>query len=99
MWSTALPPQPPTPITLITASCACASTISNMGTASFHHVNQKFPVNQVFILSSTCWNERSEEHTSELQSLMRFSYAVCCLKKKNIVHFPRLTLLHNYIIY
>src|SRR3546814_5736153 len=26
---------------------------------------------------------RSEEHTSELQSLMRNSYAVCCLKKKN----------------
>src|SRR3546814_6992974 len=26
---------------------------------------------------------RSEEHTSELQSLMRTSYAVCCLKKKN----------------
>src|SRR3546814_1057024 len=28
---------------------------------------------------------RSEEHTSELQSLMRISYAVFCLKKKNIV--------------
>src|SRR3546814_7928069 len=28
-------------------------------------------------------NERSEEHTSELQSLMRISYAVFCLKKKN----------------
>src|SRR3546814_10422938 len=33
--------------------------------------------------------ERSEEHTSELQSLMRISYAVFCLKKKkyrNIIH-------------
>src|SRR3546814_3807324 len=30
------------------------------------------------------WREtRSEEHTSELQSLMRISYAVFCLKKKN----------------
>src|SRR3546814_7641343 len=28
--------------------------------------------------------ERSEEHTSELQSLMRISYAVFCLKKKKI---------------
>src|SRR3546814_10254335 len=28
-------------------------------------------------------NVRSEEHTSELQSLMRISYAVFCLKKKN----------------
>src|SRR3546814_9674633 len=29
-------------------------------------------------------HRRSEEHTSELQSLMRISYAVFCLKKKNI---------------
>src|SRR3546814_1075934 len=28
------------------------------------------------------WFDRSEEHTSELQSLMRISYAVFCLKKK-----------------
>src|SRR3546814_5429518 len=28
-------------------------------------------------------HQRSEEHTSELQSLMRISYAVFCLKKKN----------------
>src|SRR3546814_4550976 len=30
--------------------------------------------------------ERSEEHTSELQSLMRISYAVFCLKKKTNTH-------------
>src|SRR3546814_7130740 len=29
-----------------------------------------------------CFRRRSEEHTSELQSLMRISYAVFCLKKK-----------------
>src|SRR3546814_2095237 len=29
---------------------------------------------------------RSEEHTSELQSLMRISYAVFCLKKKHITY-------------
>src|SRR3546814_9596654 len=28
---------------------------------------------------------RSEEHTSEIQSLMRISYAVLCLKKKNTI--------------
>src|SRR3546814_6524455 len=33
--------------------------------------------------SLTASEERSEEHTSELQSLMRISYAVFCLKKKN----------------
>src|SRR3546814_5778068 len=30
--------------------------------------------------------DRSEEHTSELQSLMRISYAVFCLKKKTMKH-------------
>src|SRR3546814_5590871 len=35
---------------------------------------------------------RSEEHTSELQSLMRISYAVFCLKKKKINH----TINNNY---
>src|SRR3546814_4187456 len=30
--------------------------------------------------------ERSEEHTSELQSLMRISYAIFCLKKKKTIH-------------
>src|SRR3546814_4521865 len=34
-------------------------------------------------LAPGCRVRRSEEHTSELQSLMRISYAVFCLKKKN----------------
>src|SRR3546814_8605740 len=33
---------------------------------------------------------RSEEHTSELQSLMRISYAVFCLKKKTKTHSQRI---------
>src|SRR3546814_2545307 len=39
-------------------------------------------------ISSTRFPERSrsEEHTSELQSLMRISYAVFCLKKKKTTH-------------
>src|SRR3546814_5422910 len=36
---------------------------------------------QRFVVEQADW--RSEEHTSELQSLMRISYAVFCLKKKN----------------
>src|SRR3546814_3096744 len=36
---------------------------------------------------------RSEEHTSELQSLMRISYAVFCLKKKNTYNTN--TTIHN----
>src|SRR3546814_10857633 len=52
------------------------------------HKEPRMPSHSV----STLWNElraqalhaldRSEEHTSELQSLMRISYAVFCLKKK-----------------
>src|SRR3546814_7674939 len=45
-----------------------------------HLANRRFP--------ATNWirrpEQRSEEHTSELQSLMRISYAVFCLKKKKI---------------
>src|SRR3546814_4609885 len=37
--------------------------------------------------------ERSEEHTSELQSLMRISYAVFCLKKKTKTKHLTLTTL------
>src|SRR3546814_8177045 len=35
------------------------------------------------MISNNSESSRSEEHTSELQSLMRISYAVFCLKKKN----------------
>src|SRR3546814_6542769 len=38
---------------------------------------------------------RSEEHTSELQSLIRISYAVFCLKKKNTQTHIRLTKTHT----
>src|SRR3546814_3771934 len=41
-----------------------------------------------FVLRAT---KRSEEHTSELQSLMRISYAVFCLKKKNI-NIPKINI-------
>src|SRR3546814_6350058 len=42
-------------------------------------------------------NRRSEEHTSELQSLMRISYAVFCLKKKNTTHNNKYTTTKNNI--
>src|SRR3546814_9689193 len=40
---------------------------------------------------SRVYETRSEEHTSELQSLMRISYAVFCLKNKNHITPHRLT--------
>src|SRR3546814_8733440 len=40
------------------------------------------PIMPEFAKGITTYAKRSEEHTSELQSLMRISYAVFCLKKK-----------------
>src|SRR3546814_10748917 len=42
-------------------------------------------VSTIIIIESRPSIRRSEEHTSELQSLMRISYAVFCLKKKHKV--------------
>src|SRR3546814_1070931 len=42
---------------------------------------------------------RSEEHTSELQSLMRISYAVFCLKKKTTNHRLSTCLISNLLRY
>src|SRR3546814_3372158 len=48
-----------------------------------HAVREEFRSNRLPIaLAATAGIARSEEHTSELQSLMRISYAVFCLKKK-----------------
>src|SRR3546814_7336133 len=43
----------------------------------------KLPQNPRLRFGLCSVTRRSEEHTSELQSLMRISYAVFCLKKKN----------------
>src|SRR3546814_4912190 len=42
---------------------------------------------------------RSEEHTSELQSLMRISYAVFCLKKKNSISLRTFQCTNTIIIH
>src|SRR3546814_1772181 len=47
--------------------------------------------------SQLCLLSRSEEHTSELQSLMRISYAVFCLKKKN-KDAPKPNMPHIHVI-
>src|SRR3546814_1703628 len=45
-------------------------------------IDEEFPGQVSLIHQGTLSSWRSEEHTSELQSLMRISYAVFCLKKK-----------------
>src|SRR3546814_10592043 len=56
-------------------------------TAELKSITRLFRM-MVLVAEPTTWkacsHRRSEEHTSELQSLMRISYAVFCLKKKII---------------
>src|SRR3546814_3036809 len=54
--------------------CAAGSSGRNICLATRRSPSRRLPMAADF---------RSEEHTSELQSLMRISYAVFCLKKKN----------------
>src|SRR3546814_10334381 len=57
-------------------------TVDGKGRGIVKRLARKFGLNM----------RRSEEHTSELQSLMRISYAVFCLKKKkhhNLNHIPK----------
>src|SRR3546814_5497239 len=60
-----------------------ASWQTQIGSGRFEIRNPQraFPMRGVTLTGAGSW--RSEEHTSELQSLMRISYAVFCLKKKN----------------
>src|SRR3546814_4091131 len=50
------------------------------------------PVSKKVMNSGTDRITRSEEHTSELQSLMRISYAVLCLKKKTTICHNKYTI-------
>src|SRR3546814_6516869 len=68
----------------------CKSVVKNaVSDANGHFVLTGIPVEECdfsVMQSNITWenaqHKRSEEHTSELQSLMRISYAVFCLKKK-----------------
>src|SRR3546814_4216157 len=53
------------------------------------HHGALFHASAIFPRDAVAIEGRSEEHTSELQSLMRIPYAVFCLKKKN----PQLALV------
>src|SRR3546814_5471168 len=76
---------------LVTGVQTCALPIS--GAASTVTRGSSAPIENASAEVQAAWKgrawdrsvrpSRSEEHTSELQSLMRISYAVFCLKKKN----------------
>src|SRR3546814_7534482 len=52
------------------------------------------PVTRLPSSAASAVSRRSEEHTSELQSLMRISYAVFCLKKKKQKHHITKQVIH-----
>src|SRR3546814_10618222 len=56
---------------------ACSTAIRSMVGAMYERCTRSI---------AAMYMRRSEEHTSELQSLMRISYAVFCLTKKNNQH-------------
>src|SRR3546814_4439192 len=58
----------------------CRIRAANTGSSRNSHASSR--ISSVGAPSNRS-SKRSEEHTSELQSLMRISYAVFCLKKKN----------------
>src|SRR3546814_9696507 len=62
-----------------------------------HAVNLLGERSEVTSILKLCFEElpRSEEHTSELQSLMRISYAVFCLKKKKTAENQKQTYISN----
>src|SRR3546814_5746664 len=86
-----------------TSSLSCGASASVFGrtpvrVGSCDALPSNAPI-AVLIVSLTSDWARPEEHTSELQSLMRISYAVFCLKKKTNIKFVKLTLLTHHTCY
>src|SRR3546814_4890750 len=74
------PPTSPPPTAPTTVPAMYGSEL-----ARFSAINPPSPTRPAVrsdTLAGAIFDARSEEHTSELQSLMRISYAVLCLKKK-----------------
>src|SRR3546814_3862333 len=68
------------PVSKAISSTLISCLAGSMSTAAAFSTRYRFTKSKKW--TPSCWL-RSEEHTSELQSLMRISYAVFCLKKKN----------------
>src|SRR3546814_9695580 len=80
---------------------AGAQCLNVCRTPAFARVRMAFPQQRGMALFETIGDPalrqvRSEGHTSELQSLMRISYAVFCLKKKKETNMSRLSQYHTH---
>src|SRR3546814_2500096 len=77
-----------TPIARRSVPTRCHATPATCGSCPDHGISIEVPRAPA--------KARSEEHTSELQSLMRISYAVFCLKKKNTNQIPQPEHTHHH---
>src|SRR3546814_6455187 len=77
------------PYTTLVRSAKCQRTAAARTKPAFRSRRGCVPAQQVLAImhGATVSAHRSEEHTSELQSLMRISYAVFCLQKKKDDHY------------
>src|SRR3546814_2442472 len=73
--------QPLSEVILLTAYGNITDGVQAIKNGAFDYIVKGDDNNRIIPLL----HKRSEEHTSELQSLMRISYAVFCLKKKKII--------------
>src|SRR3546814_8308649 len=83
-----------TPVVMLTGAAGDADTILGLDAGANDYIVKPFRMNVLLARLRAHLHQheqsedavfaigRSEEHTSELQSLMRISYAVFCLKKK-----------------
>src|SRR3546814_6925566 len=79
------------PYTTLFLSLIAFGRIASVSTLSSLIVPSGFiPAGAPTVAPSSMVASRSEEHTSELQSLMRISYAVFCLKKKKTLNHKRI---------
>src|SRR3546814_2813149 len=88
-------PAPPWSLRHLSMTSHCNSVCHSFAAAPSVAVSS--PPRCRLIAQSRC-AQRSEEHTSELQSLMRISYAVFCLKKKITNNINQLQHTSQHII-
>src|SRR3546814_7743411 len=79
----------------VAASPGAAASVDGLQPARAIAAASRAVVNRVRFVIECSVGGRSEEHTSELQSLMRISYAVFCLKKKPLHSITYSLSLHN----
>src|SRR3546814_14695205 len=85
------PPRSTRTDTLFPYTTLFRSNVAAITRVTTRYRNGLVPETSIASICSVTRIDRSEEHTSELQSLMRISYAVFCLKKKKQYNTPTTT--------